>query len=421
MCRETVRISLVGIGPGDGRLLTCEAAERIREADCLIGAGRMLQCAGAYLQKEKPCFQEYRPKEIREYILEHEEYQKIVVLFSGDPGFYSGAKALYRVLTEETDGPRTGWETEILPGISSIVYLAAKLGVSWEDAALRSLHGKREPFLRTIVENAKSVFLLGAESGGEVLRKLREYGLDHVILHVGRNLSGEEESVRSGHPDAFTEEDLEGLCVLLIENPAPIRRCSPHVRDEEMLRGRVPMTKEAVRAVRVAALELSPEAVVYDIGAGTGSVSIEAALSGERIRVWAVEKNPEAAELIEQNRRKFYADGIQVVRGTAPEALEDLEAPTHVFIGGSSGNLKEILRVVKAKNPAVRIVLNAISLETVKEIMEAVEEGLLEDAEITQIQASKARLLGRYHMMSGENPIYIVSAGGRKAKGGEQA
>ena len=157
--------------------------------------------------------------------------------------------------------------------------------------------------------------------------------------------------------------------------------------------------------------------MVYDIGAGTGSVSVEAALSGTDIRVYAVEKNPEAVSLIGENRKKFRADGIRIISGEAPEALEGLEAPTHVFIGGSSGNLKEILKTVLDRSPEARIVVNAISLETVSEVMEAEKEGLLKDARITQIMASRARKLGRYHLMTGQNPVYIISAGGRSDAG----
>ena len=124
---------------------------------------------------------------------------------------------------------------------------------------------------------------------------------------------------------------------------------------------------------------------ILDVGAGTGSVSLEAALHGENLRVYAIEKNPDGAELIRKNMQKFRADQIQVIEGVAPEALEALEMPTHAFIGGSTGQLKEIIQCIKKKNPDVRIVINAISLETVKEAMEAMEEGLLADPEIIQL------------------------------------
>ena len=180
------------------------------------------------------------------------------------------------------------------------------------------------------------------------------------------------------------------------------------------------MTKAEVRAVSLAQMELTENAVVYDIGAGTGSVSVEAARSGDRIRVYAIEKKPEAVQLLEQNRKKFRTDGICIIEGEAPEALRKLEPPTHVFIGGSSGNFHEILQLVLDKNPSARIVINAISLETVAYVMDAIEEGLLKDAQITQIMAARSRMIGRYHMMNGQNPVYIISAGGEMQDNGSQ-
>ncbi len=130
------------------------------------------------------------------------------------------------------------------------------------------------------------------------------------------------------------------------------------------------------------------------------------------IRVYAIEQKEEGIQLIEENKRKFKADRVTPIQGRAPEILEQLEPPTHVFIGGSSGNLKEILACVKEKNPEVRIVLNAISLETMKEVIEAQKCGLLRDPEIVQVSISKARKLGAYHMMTGGNPVYVISDGG---------
>ena len=208
--------------------------------------------------------------------------------------------------------------------------------------------------------------------------------------------------------------NFEGLCAVLVENPSYCKAAGMHLKDEEFIRGKVPMTKSEVRSVSIAELELTEDAIVYDIGAGTGSVSIEIARAGEQIRVYAIEKNPEGVELIDQNRKKFKTDGVRIIEGLAPHAMEDLEAPTHAFIGGSSGNLREIVRLLQKKNPDVRIVINAISLETVSEVMGLVEEGILPDAEILQVSAAKSKVLGRYHMMMGQNPVYIISAGRRK-------
>ena len=115
------------------------------------------------------------------------------------------------------------------------------------------------------------------------------------------------------------------------------------MRDEWFIRGEVPMTKAEVRAVSISKLELKPDSVLYDIGAGTGSVSIEAACQMNSGSVYAVEQKPEAVELIEANIRKFGASGVHIVTGTAPEALAKLPCPTHAFIGGSSGNMAGLL------------------------------------------------------------------------------
>lgn len=411
MCEKRQKISLVGIGMGTVMTMTAQAEEAVQSADCLIGAGRMLDAVRDMEAAEgKPMLAEYRGDQILSYLRLHPEYRETAVLFSGDTGFHSGAKGLADLLRKEMPE----WEIQMVPGIASAVYLAARLKTSWEDAALVSLHGKEENFIQTVSRSRKTFLLLGGKDAGKrALERLREYGMDEVILHVGTRLSYPDERILSGTVQELGETDLDGLSVVLAENPSPSLSACCHVPDEEFIRGNVPMTKEEVRAVSIAALRLTEHAVVYDIGAGTGSVSVETALSGTGIRVYAVEKNLEAVSLICQNRKKFRTDGIRVVSGKAPEALEDLEAPTHVFIGGSSGNLKEILRTVLDRSPEARIVVNAISLETVSEAMEAAEKGLLKDAQITQIMASRSRKLGRYHMMTGQNPVYIISAGGR--------
>lgn len=442
MCEKEQRISLVGIGMGTEDGVTVRVQQIIRSCDCLIGAQRMLDCAQRIcaqavknadtgkvreMQKtpgQKAVLVEYRPAEIISYIEGHPEFRHITVLLSGDTGFYSGAKRLAAQLAEQfrdnAHGNSRNCRIELAPGISSVAYLAARLGTSWEDAALVSLHGKDEDFIQTVDRNRKTILLLGGgQSGEKVLGRLKEYGMDHVTVHAGSRLSYEDERIVSGKPSELSEKDLAGLCTVLIENPFPERGASPHVRDGEFIRGRVPMTKEEVRAVSIARLQLTEDAVVWDVGAGTGSVSVEAARSGDRIRVYAVEKNPEALELIRENRKKFRADGIRIVPGEAPGVLETLEAPTHVFIGGSSGNLQEILSCVLEKNENARIVVNAISLETMKEVMEAAESGTLKSPEITQLTVSRSRELGRYHMMTGQNPVYIVSAGGTADERGE--
>lgn len=421
MCERKQKIILAGIGPGSVGMMTEKVRQAVAESDCLIGAQRMLDCvrlleetegASSGEKREKAGFAEYDPERILDLIRSGPEYRQITVLFSGDTGFYSGSRNLYRKLREELGGENTDTEIEIIPGISSVSMLAARLGVSWEDAALVSMHGRDAELVHTVSRNRKTFVLLGGKDAGRhLLMRLREFRMDQVEICAGLRLSCPDEKILCGAPNQLDDADLDGLCVVLIRNPDPLNSRGMHLPDRAFIRGKVPMTKEAVRAVSIAKLRLTEDAVVYDIGAGTGSVSVEAALSCRRIRVYAVEQKEEALELIDRNRKKFRTDAVYPVAGRAPEILSELEKPTHVFVGGSGGKLKEILRAVFRKNPKVRIVINAVSLETLREAMEAAEEGLLPHPEITQITAADSRLLGGYHMMTGQNPVYIISDG----------
>lgn len=176
------------------------------------------------------------------------------------------------------------------------------------------------------------------------------------------------------------------------------------------------MTKSEVRSLCLAKLNLPEDGILYDIGAGTGSVSVEAAVKGGNRKIYAIEQNPEGVELIRQNARKFYADQIRIIEGKAPEVLKDLEAPTHAFVGGSSGNLREILNCLKGKNPQVKIVMTCISLKTLSEVLELMAENVLVDTEVLQIAVSKAKQVGVHPMMMGQNPIYLISGNLRTSR-----
>ena len=200
------------------------------------------------------------------------------------------------------------------------------------------------------------------------------------------------------------------LAVLYIENPEADKTVLTHgIPDDAFVRGKTPMTKEEVRSVSLSKMRVCRDSVIYDIGAGTGSVAVEAALQADMGHVYAVEMKEESAQLIEKNRRKFGADNLTIIRGMAPEALKELPAPDIVFIGGSKGHLNEIIETVCQKNPKARIVINAITLETLSEAVACCQNKKHLDDEIVQVQISKSDKIGNYHMMKGQNPVYIIS------------
>lgn len=183
------------------------------------------------------------------------------------------------------------------------------------------------------------------------------------------------------------------------------------MRDEEFIRGNVPMTKEEVRAVSISKLELKETSVLYDVGAGTGSISIEAAFAVKRGCVFAIERKEEAVKLLYANREKFFRYNVTVVEGRAPEAFENLPAPTHVFLGGTSGSMDDIIEAVLKKNPHVRVVMNVIALESLSQAVNSLKKRGIE-GEILSMQVAKAKKAGSYHLMEGQNPVYIISFGG---------
>ena len=401
-------ITLLGIGMGSQKLLTVQGKNSLEQADLLIGARRMLQSVKT---EGKAVFESYKPDEIAAYLAEHPQYETAAVLLSGDIGFYSGAKKLYDAI-ERTEGLE---QMEIYPvsGISSVVYFCGKLGVSWEDVHLLSLHGRKQNLIDAVKYHEK-VFVLCGEKDGipKICCKLKEYGLGDVKVAVGTDLSYEQERIVQGTAESLMKEDFAPLSVLLICNPDVKKRIGHGLDDDLFLRGKVPMTKSEVRSISLSKLRLHKDAVVWDVGAGTGSVSIEAASLAKDGVVYAIEKKDEAIDLLEQNKRKFGTDNLEIIKGLAPEALEGLPAPTHAFIGGSSGNLKEILEVLLEQNPRVRVVINAIALETVAEAMQCLKSMAFTDVDIAQVSVAKGKKLGSYEMMMGQNPVYIFSCTG---------
>lgn len=185
------------------------------------------------------------------------------------------------------------------------------------------------------------------------------------------------------------------------------------MRDEWFIRGEIPMTKSEVRAVSVSKLELCRDNIVYDIGAGTGSVSVEAALKVPEGHVYAFEQKEEGCALIRANAEKAGVKNLTVVPGKAPESLYGYPAPDRVFLGGSSGNMEEILDLVTELNPAVQLVINVIALESLSQAMEWFRKKGWEP-EVVCMQVSRAAKRGPYHMMQAQNPIYVLTAQGQQ-------
>lgn len=400
--KQPKEITVIGIGMDGERTLTVEAARACERAELFVGAKRVTDALRRF---QKPVASAITPGEI-EAVLRSADAKRIVVAMSGDTGFFSGAKKLLPRIAD--------LNPTVLPGISSVSCFAAKLGVPYHDAALVSAHGREINLPAKVRKNARTFVLVGGEHGvKDQLSALSENGLGGVSVAVGTDLGSAEEAIERGTAEALRERAFSPLAIICIENPDADRTAVTQGRaDSDFLRTEVPMTKSEVRAVTLSKLKLTGDAIVWDVGAGTGSVSIEMAEAAEDGRVYAVERNADACALIERNKRHLGVANVTVVPGAAPEALSELPAPTHVFIGGSGGNLKEIIEAALLKNPRVRIAINTVTAETFAEATAAIKALPLKNEEIVELQVSRGRKVGAYHLMTAQNPVYIISCEG---------
>ncbi|MCI8538091.1 MAG: precorrin-6y C5,15-methyltransferase (decarboxylating) subunit CbiE [Oscillospiraceae bacterium] len=401
-----MKVYLIGVGMGNPDTLTLGGKRAIEESELLIGAPRLLEDFEAPALGKLPLV---RSAEIAE-ALHSSGAETAAVLLSGDVGFYSGAKNLYELLTD--------CEVETIPGISAVVYFCAKLRTTWQDAFLVSAHGRAHNGVGEIQRHAKTFLLTGGDTKAEdICKGLRDRSLDEVKITVGERLSYPDERIVTGTAAELAEQTFADLSVMLAENPRPL--CwpfsGPGIPDEAFLRDKTPMTKEEVRALSISKLRLQPHHVLWDVGAGTGSVSVEGAFAVPAGLVFAVEHKPEAVELIFRNKEQFGVSNLQVIPGSAPEVLEALPPPDRVFVGGSSGRLEEILLAALCKNAKARVVVNAITLETVGEAVRCFTKLGLINVDIAQVNVAKARQAGAYHLMTAQNPVYVLSGEGRGA------
>ena len=419
-----LRVNIVGIGPGNPKLLTGAALEAINQSTILIGDKRML----ANFASKKRFYDTIKIAEICNICANANPEKDIVsILVSGDVGFFSLAKTI--------SGKLPDCECVRFCGISSLVYFAQQLQMSWDDAKIISMHGRRQNFIEAVAHwddakiismhgrrqnfieavahNEKVFALTGGENSPQALcAKLCRFGLGGVQVYIGENLSYDNENISSMKAEEAAQKQFSSLSVMMIINKdAKTLAHNVHgLNDDLFMRSKVPMTKQEIRAVSISKLMPQETNVIYDIGAGTGSCSIELALQAERGMVYAFERNPEAVQLIEKNKELFGVENLTVIAGEASEKLEEMPVPDCVFIGGSGGNLCKMLDTIYAKNENCRVVINAITVETLIEVVEYYKQHEAYALDIVNVFAARAKKLGAYNLMMSQNPVYIMTA-----------
>ena len=422
------KVTIIGAGPGNPDLLSRAALDAIDIADVVIGAHRAL--AGIDVPPDVVRCELVKTADIVAALTDAASWQRAVVVMTGDVGLFSGARRLVEALSGDAQV-----DVRIIPGISSASYLAARLARPWQDWRFASAHGVACDIVAE-VERAGELFL--ATSGGEdpsrLSGELVQAGFGDARVTVAERLSYPDERITCATASEIAGQTFGDLNVMLIE-PAggagsPVGSsasraassrwpyASSGIPDELFIRGDVPMTKQEVRAVALAKLRLTATDTVWDVGAGTGSVSIEAALVARAGSVWAVERNAAGVRLIRENADAFGCGNVHAVPGVAPEALAKLPVPDAVFVGGSAGELPSIVEAALEKNSQVRLCVPCVTVETLTEACALLSGSRFKGFEACQVSAARAEAVGSHHLMKAQNPVFLVSALGAGGEGG---
>lgn len=420
------KVTIIGAGPGNPDLLSRAALDAIDIADVVIGAHRAL--VGIDVPPDVVRCELVKTADIVAALTDAASWQRAVVVMTGDVGLFSGARRLVEALSGDAQV-----DVRVVPGISSASYLAARLARPWQDWRFASAHGVACDIVAE-AERAGELFL--ATSGGEdpsrLSGELVQAGFGDARVTVAERLSYPDERITCATASEIAGQTFDDLNVMLIEfaggagSPAGASRAassrwpyaSSGIPDELFIRGDVPMTKQEVRAVALAKLRLTATDTVWDVGAGTGSVSIEAALVARAGSVWAVERNAAGVRLIRENADAFGCGNVHAVPGIAPEALAKLPVPDAVFVGGSAGELPSIVEAALEKNSQVRLCVPCVTVETLTEACALLSGSRFKGFEACQVSAARAEAVGSHHLMKAQNPVFLVSARGVGGEGG---
>lgn len=395
-----MQVSLLALGGGTPATLTAQCERELKQAQLIVGAARLLEQLPEGCTANRAAAT--KPQQILE-ILEKSACARAAVVYSGDTGFYSGSSHLSPLLDKKNIPYR------VYPGLSSVQLLAAALHRPWQDWVLVSAHGVQCDAVAAVTRGRPAFFLTGGSLGvPQLCRQLTEAGLGNLPVTVGENLGYPEEKIRCGTAVEWADASFGPLCVMLAEAAPTPPQHTPGWPDDWFVRGKVPMTKRYVRAAILAALHPRAGETLWDVGAGTGSVSAELAAAAPGGSVYAVECQEPALDLIRRNRENLHVWNLHVVAGRAPQALEPLPAPDAVFVGGSKGEIQAILAAALRANPAVRLCISCIALETLEATLAFCRDHGLEP-QVTQLAVSEAQSMGRLHLMMAQNPVFLVT------------
>jgi precorrin-6Y C5,15-methyltransferase (decarboxylating) len=409
---EPKKVHVVGFSDDGLQGLTSAAHECLAKADIVIGEQALLA------QLDSSRAETWDPQGDLEAVVNRiasESEREVVLLASGDPLFYGMARYLCERLGKE--------RFEVLPHVSSMQMAFARVKESWDEAYLTNLASQTVDVVVERVRTAEKVgiFTTDEYSPGYVARTLLDRKIDYFTAYVCENLGSPDERVTFGELAEIAEQEFSELNVLiLVRKPDVPDRPTAMVgrrlfgNPDEMFLQSQPkrglLTPSEVRSVALAELDLGPNSVVWDVGAGSGSIAVEAAQIAEGGRVFAIEMDPEDHSLILSNAERFGTTNLTPVLGKAPEVWEDLPAPDAVFVGGTGRQVSQLaVHAFERLRPGGRLVVNVNSVENVTAVRDALRK------EVQEVQAwmfSVSRGADQLEQLRFEslNPTFLLGA-----------
>ncbi|MBI4687298.1 MAG: precorrin-6y C5,15-methyltransferase (decarboxylating) subunit CbiE [Nitrospirae bacterium] len=343
---------------------------------------------------------------------------RIVLLASGDPLFFGIGRRAIKEFGKD--------KVEILPDLSSAQTAFSRIKEVWSDALFISLHGGPDPKKRRRLEyeiedipallqrHNKISILTDKENNPSAIAKVLSSSLvtrhSSLMVYVCEKLGYPDEKITEGAPEEIAKMSFQQPNLVIIQGLGigdQGLKIGFGLKENEISHSRGLITKDEARAITIHKLRLPEGGVFWDIGSGSGSVSIEAVRLCRGLKAFAVEKNKEQIENIKKNKDRFNIAAIKIIEGEAPEALSELPQPDRVFIGGSGGRLNEILDVVKEKMTSGIVVVNAATIETLNEAVRCLEDRGF-SVEITEVSISRSKTIGGKRHLSALNPVFIV-------------
>lgn len=397
-------IHVVGLGQ-DPDNLPDYSAGIVEHAEVLYGGSKLLDFFEDHPAQKVPITAPL-DKLIERIAEDHSNKKTVVVLADGDPLFYGIGSTLINHLPPE--------DLYFYPGVTSLQVAAAKVKIPWHDVQAVSLHGRDDygPLYSALLSNDWVAVLTDAKSVPSALAEtILDRGGETHYMHVLEDLESDKERVGRYTLDEARKKTFSARNIVLLErcreSEVPLGLGTP---DDLFRREKDLITKGPVRAAGIAALRLRQNSVLWDLGAGCGSVGIEASSVCHKGRVYAVEKNADRVAMIRENIRRMGAYLVDVLHGPMPACLKDLPDPDRIFIGGGLGKGSEVLEEsCRRLRPGGRLVVNAILLDSLYRVRKAFEE-LDWDFSVTLVQAAETKpLAGQLHLV-GVNPVFILIA-----------